>query len=259
MKIVFLVLAFVFGAAMGSFLCCQARRLHLMDTKHKKLGNRSVCLHCGKKLKWYHNIPIVSWCLQKGKCVYCHKKIGFPEILSELGSAIAITAVSFNFNFPATGVQDYILYIVTILFTLSLIFLAIYDGMYGELPTFALIISLILGLITMLVNLSPDFSGPHILDALGGVAILGGVYLLLYLFSRGKWVGNGDYILGTAIAAALSSTWFSLLILFISNLSATIIMYPFVIKNKNHKIYFGPFLVLAYVIIKLCENILVIP
>ena len=65
METVFLVGLFILGACFGSFLCCQARRLRIKD-KHgkksvKKLGSRSVCLHCKAKLKWYDNIPIISW------------------------------------------------------------------------------------------------------------------------------------------------------------------------------------------------------
>ena len=78
--------------------------------------------------------------------------------------------------------------------------------------------------------------------------MLGGLYLILFLVSKGKWVGDGDWILGSIIAIALGKPWLALIALFLSNLIACMVMYPYV-KNKSKKqIYFGPFLVIAYVI-----------
>ena len=35
----------------------------------------SHCMVCGHRLRWYENIPLVSWCLQKGKCRACRAPI----------------------------------------------------------------------------------------------------------------------------------------------------------------------------------------
>lgn len=251
MQIGFGVLMFVFGAIIGSFLCCQVRRLHLLDTKKKRLGSRSVCLYCKKQLKWYENIPIVSWTIQGGKCRKCKKKIGCGEILAELGLAVAFTCVSTTINIYSAGVLEWAQFGAVVLFVSSLGFLAIYDGIYGELPDEALYFSFMFSLIVVLTSHWDAFSWEVLLDTLFSVAILGGIYLFLYLLSKSfktKLVGDGDWLLGSIIAIALGKPWLALIVLFLSNLIACLVMYPFVKNKKNKVIYFGPFLVIAYII-----------
>ncbi len=244
---------FILGAAIGSFLCCQARRLRLKETKKQKLGSRSVCLKCKHQLKWYDNIPIISWLILRGKCRKCGKKIGILELLSELGLAIALTLVSLTFDLASATPLSIVIFAILLLLTISLGFLAIYDGMSGELPVFALTISGICAII--LVTLKgwagftiSGFSLELILKPVLAALLFGGVYLILYKISKGKWVGDGDWILAGIIGLALGSPWLALIALFLSNLSATLIMYPLVKKRRSHKIYFGPFLVLAFVL-----------
>lgn len=241
MQIILAILSFIVGACIGSFLCCQARRLHLKATKGKKLGNRSVCLKCKTKLKWYDNIPIVSWLALKGKCRKCGKKIGAGELISELLAATSFLLLSFNLN-----LENHYFLITFILLIINLLFLAIYDGLYGELPTTFLITAIIFAAITALVSQWPDF--PNLIDYLLSVAILGGTYLALYLVSKGKWVGDGDWLLGVALGLLLGSPWLALIALFLSNFLACLVMLP-LIKGKNHKIPFGPFLVAATITI----------
>lgn len=257
MQIVFFILLFILGACFGSFLCCQARRLHLKTQKNpKKLNKRSVCLSCGYQLKWYDNIPIFSWLTLKGKCRKCGKKIGVAELLSELGLGLAflllgISAYYNGLSFSSPSIIAWCLFVFTLIFTLILSFLAIYDGLYGELPTLGLIIA-ILGAIVIVVlrELGTTTIFPDLIDLLFAVLILGGIYFVLYLVSKGKWVGDGDWLLGTAIALALGTPWFAIIALFISNLLACIIMFPIVKKTHHTKIYFGPFMVVAFVLVQ---------
>ena len=80
------------------------------------------------------------------------------------------------------------------------------------------------------------------------MALLGGVYLVLYLISKGKWVGDGDWILAAALGLILYYPWCALIALLTANVLACVVMLPFVIRNKNHQIYMGPFLVAGYVV-----------
>ncbi len=251
MGILVLILLFIVGACFGSFLCCQARRLHLRG-EHKKLGRRSVCLNCKAKLKWYDNIPIISWLILKGKCRKCGKRIGAAEILSEIGLgltfalflfAASLSNKSLNLFFENAPIS-YLLHILVLVLVLVLAFLAIYDGLYGELPTPFLFIAIVLALFIVALQ----FSLPSLVNILLSVIILGGVYLVLYLVSKGKWVGDGDWLLGVAIGLVLGHPWLTLLTLFLSNFLACLIMFPKT-KGKNKRIPFGPFLVAAFFII----------
>jgi len=246
---------FILGACFGSFLCCEARRLRLKNQKKgsEKLGSRSVCLHCGYQLEWYDNIPILSWLLLRGKCRKCHKKIGLAEVISEVSMGLAFLALSTTVNFDSTTPLAWVIFACTLILMLPLGFLAIYDGIYGELPVRYLYISIAISAVIMILKtianlIAAPFSAATILDPLGSVVILGGLYLILYLVSKGKWVGDGDWLLGVALGLALSSTWLALVVLFIANLLACLVMAPTTIKSKHKKIYFGPFLVIAFVI-----------
>lgn len=256
MKPIFLTLMFILGACFGSFLCCQARRIYLSTSskKKKKLGKRSVCLHCGYKLKWYDNIPIFSWFFLKGECRKCHKKIGVAEFLSEILTGLAFLMIGTTLDIEWMSVYGTVNFVFTMIFLIVAIFLAIYDGLYGVLPVLGLTIAIAIGFVKVatLIIITAVMDGiatpvPFLMP-LAAVSILGGVYLVLYLVSKGKWVGDGDWLLGVAIGLVLMEPWLALITLFIANVLACIIMAPVVKKTKNSKIYFGPFMVIAFVV-----------
>ena len=265
---------FVLGTVFGSFFCCQVRRREEKEgvfegirsaaarerareprgdgrerrgpKKHSSsLPIYSICLHCKKKLSWYDNIPIVSWLILRGRCRNCHKKIGSAEIISELASGLALLLIATTINVEVATPENWLTFTLITIFTLSLLFLAIYDGITGKLPVAGLITSVILAALSIVPAAINNFSAMPFLSA----ALFGGIYLALYLVSKGKWVGDGDWILAGAIGLGLGHPWLSAIALFVANLSACLIMYPIVKNKKNHQIYFGPFLVLSFVIV----------
>ena len=251
MQAIFLVFLFVLGACVGSFLCCQARRPRLKEKGEKPLGQRSVCPKCRYQLKWYDNLPIISWFILKGRCRKCRKKIGLAEITSEILMALSFVAIGTTISPELPMPLVWIIFILSLVFVSSLGFLAIYDGLYGELPSLCLTFSIICAIIIVILREWTSFSGwqnlgLHLGDLGLSIAVLGGLYFILYKVPRGKWVGDGDWILGLAIAIALGHPWLCLIVLFISNLLACLVMLPFIKKTK--KIHFGPFLVAAYII-----------
>lgn len=274
MIIIYFVILFIVGTCLGSFLCCQARRYHFRTSSqhHVKqasrsskdkslktkstppLSSRSICLHCGYQLRWYDNVPVVSWLALRGKCRECGKGIGLAELLSELGTGVAFLLIGTTIDIATATPLQYFSFIATILLTLTLIFLAIYDGLYGELPTLCLIFAIIFALVVLALKevgiiTTVGFSANLIWRPLVSVLVLGGLYLILYLISKGKWVGDGDWLLGTAIGLALYEPWLSLVTLFVANLLACLIMAPAMRHRSSHKIYFGPFLVIAYIVV----------
>ena len=263
MRVLFLILLFILGACLGSFLCCQVRRLRLKISAKRKpqksLGPRSVCLHCKYQLKWYDNIPILSWLLLRGKCRQCKHPIGVAEILSELGLGVAFLALGTTFDLSTSDPLTWTTFIIALVFTSVLAFLAIYDGAYGELPTKLLIISIILAIIGLSLQharilITTGFAPELIYQPLLSVLILGGLYLTLYLVSKGKWVGDGDWLLATAIGIALGHPWLALITLFLANLLACLFALPRLKQTK--KIYLGPFLVASFVIVYSFSNAL---
>ncbi len=258
MQIALYILLFVIGSCVGSFLCCQARRLHLRTTagKHsrKSLGSRSVCVHCHYQLAWYDNIPLLSWLALRGKCRKCGHSIGIAEFLSELGLGLAYALLGNTITIATAGPLAWGSFIAVLALATVLGFLAIYDGLYGELPVLYLTISIICATIVLILQywsslLVAPFSMASLLPPLGSVAILGGLYFILYLVSHGKWVGDGDWLLGIAIGLALASPWLALITLFLANTLACLVSLPAFAKSRTRRIHFGPFMVAAGIIV----------
>lgn len=265
MKIFILIFLFILGAVMGSFVCCQARRRRLSETKRGKLGKRSVCLKCKYQLKWYDNIPIISWILLRGKCRKCGKKIGKLEFLSEILMAVAFLLTGMFGSLTLEYAYFGPLYLLVILIFITLLgYLAIYDGKWGELPSRELILSVVCGVVLLglkqwslyLSEQSLGFLGGSLLTALGGVGILAGIYFLIYFVSKERLVGGGDWILGLALSLALGNWWLALITMFLSNALASIVMAPQTIKKKNKKIFFGPWMILGFFIVYIFQEYL---
>ena len=180
-----------------------------------------------------------------GKCRFCHKKIGIAEILAEVLTGVGFLVLATTVNVETATPLEWARFATVAILATVLFFLAIYDGLYGELPVLILTISVICAIITLIPQMWAGFLVDPILAGL----LYGGIYLLLYIVSRGKWVGDGDFILALTIGLALGSPWLSLVALFVANLSASIVMLPFLKKTKNHQIYFGPFLVWSFVVV----------
>lgn len=185
------------------------------------------------------------------------------EFLSEISLAFGFLAIATTINISTTSILDWCIFVATILLIIPLGFLAIYDGKWGELPNFAIIISIIIALILSALEqteiyLAEGFSFTPIINVAASVTVLGGVYFVLHVVSKGRWVGDGDWLLGFAIGLALADPWLALVALFTANLLACVIMAPIIKKTKNKTIHFGPFLVLAFVITLALKCVIII-
>lgn len=256
--IVFVILMFVLGAVFGSFACCQAWRLRYKAAKKKNLGKRSVCLSCNHQLEWYDNVPIISWLTLKGKCRYCHKKIGKAELWSEVLFALTFLGLGLKFILDANfGSLSIIHFIVLLIFVVVIGTLAIYDAKWGELPMPLLIASIIIGVVLLVIQqFITGWSLGSLISALVGVLILALPMFLLYKLSHEKLMGGGDWWLALAIALALGNWWLALWVMFLSNALGCIVMLPKLSKEKKHVVYFGPFLVAGFIVIFLLSGLL---
>lgn len=77
----FTIMFFIFGLLIGSFLNVVILRL---PKKKDLVYDRSECPKCNAKLKWFHNIPVLSFVILKGKCGFCKNRISWRYPLIEL-------------------------------------------------------------------------------------------------------------------------------------------------------------------------------
>jgi len=89
------IIGFIFGIIVGSFLNVVIYRI---PKEESILFPASHCQSCNKPLKFYHNIPLVSWLFLGGKCSYCKTPISIQYPLVELVSGIIALLVVHKFG-----------------------------------------------------------------------------------------------------------------------------------------------------------------
>lgn len=90
--LIFLIFAFLFGASIGSFLNVVILRL----PKDESLWRRgSHCFSCDKPIPWYHNIPVVSYLVLRGKCAMCGAPFSPQYFFVELITGTAFTLLCY--------------------------------------------------------------------------------------------------------------------------------------------------------------------
>lgn len=270
----FCLILFVLGSIFGSFACASVWRLRANEIRYLKKNNisidksdsnstsklvsksilkdRSICLHCGHELSWYDLIPMVSWIYLKGKCRYCHKKIGKLELFSEfsLGLIFAVSYIFWPFGFESFPLI--IMFVIWLISCILLCVIFIYDLMWSEIPSVISYSYITLGLCYAAINLYQiNFNFDALLSIIGSIFVLSIVYLILFVVSKGSWIGFGDIILGFGLALFILKWEYSLVCLFLANLIGTMVVVPGLLSKKvtrTSRVPFGPFLIVGFLI-----------
>jgi leader peptidase (prepilin peptidase)/N-methyltransferase len=225
---------FLFGLLVGSFLNCLVYRLNQEDNLKSFLKGRSYCPKCRRTLAWFDNLPLLSFCLLKGRCRQCHSSISFQYPLSELFTGIfsllvwrlSGQAITFGFFFNL-----FFLYVLIAIFLSDLNYRTIPD----QITYPALTISLFFILF--------DKAYLNILTGL----VSAGFFLVLFLITKQKGIGFGDMklagLMGLVLGFPKTIVAFYLAFLTGACLGAILVL----IKKKKFKseISFGPFLAVA--------------
>ena len=236
---------FILGLILGSFFNVLIIRL----PKNKKgiLSGRSYCPNCKKKIKWFDNLPVISFINLKGRCRKCKKNISAQYPLIEIISAISFIFLFFYFDnyFEA-------LYFQLIILILIAIFLI--DLRHSIIPN-ELNYSLILIAFLQIFILNFDnFFIKDINQALiGGILGYGVIWLIIFLYDKLRNIeamGFGDAKLMTAIGVLFG--WKSIpFVLFFASIIGLLIVVPSLInkkKNLTTQIPFGPALIVSAVL-----------
>jgi prepilin signal peptidase PulO-like enzyme (type II secretory pathway) len=216
--------------------------------------DRSRCLHCNNELAWYDLLPLASWLSTRGKCRYCHKSIGWFEPVIEIGTAtLFVSFLYFWLNVQGiASIADMGLLLIWLTILVMMVIMFAYDAKWFLLPDVIMLPVIGLSAVIALVRImsAPDVL-TEILMTVGSVAILGGLYLLLWLVSRGGWVGFGDVKLGLALGLLLGSWQLAFLALFLANFFGLLVVLPGLVTRKigrGSHIPFGPMLMLGFIV-----------
>jgi len=231
MQIIWGVIITIIGLAIGSFLNVCIYRIPLGMSL---LYPPSHCPYCGKKIKFYDNIPLVSYIVLGGKCRYCKHPIPFRYFLVEL-----LTGVLFLLAFIRFGLSFELLRNLVFISVSECI--AFIDGEKMIVPDVVTFPTIVLG---ALMALYPG--GFSIVSGLIGAA-LGALIMLFFrlmgkaLFKR-EALGDGDIVIMAMIGIFTGPMGVFISILF-GSLIGSIIGIFLVIKNKTEILPFGPFLI----------------
>ena len=119
---------FVIAASFGSFFKLAVDRY---GTSESIVFKPSFCLNCRKNLYWWHNIPILSFLILRGKCFFCKSKIDVNCFYSELSTALVALIVFVNSCNKNLGFFESILFL---LFFMVLMLLSVFDLKHRIIP-----------------------------------------------------------------------------------------------------------------------------
>lgn len=167
------ILAFIFGTIFGSFFNVVIYRLPNNISIIKPVSH---CPVCNERIKWYHNVPLLSYVFLRGKCAYCGAKIPFSYFAVELLTGTAFLVLLVKDGFGKSYFFDLLIFSV-------LLIQSIIDFKYMEVQAILNDILLIAGVFYIVF----DYSFSLVVFSI----CISTVFLLLYFFYRNK-LGFGD-------------------------------------------------------------------
>ena len=267
----------IIGAALGSFAGAQVWRLRARQlvedkragvkvnqkeykrllplTKQKFLQDRSIDLDTGKQLQWYDMIPIVSWLALRGKSRYSGKPIGYFEFIIEIGLALFFVGSFVFWAAPLTTPLEITKFVVWLIAGVLLAIQFATDYKWSILWSMISYALIGVGVIYATLTVIGSVDTVAALWSVGGaVAVLGGLYFVLYAVSRERWVGFGDVVLGIALGLLLADWMLAIVALFMANLiGSVVVLVGFATKRvtRGQHVPFGPFFIAGAVVAQL--------
>lgn len=201
---------------------------------------RSRCPHCGHGIRWYENIPVLSWLALKGRCSACQAPISGRYPLIELLSALIAGVCAWQFEHDA-----WLLFALYASFTL--LALAVIDLDTTLLPDDLTYPLLWIGLLAALIGVSPVSLADAVAGAMAGYLALWSLYWVFKLLTGKEGMGYGDFKLLAALGAWLGWQYLPLVIL-LSSLVGLVFAVAMLATGKLQRrqgIPFGPWLAIA--------------
>ncbi|MCF7790579.1 MAG: prepilin peptidase [Victivallales bacterium] len=244
------VFIFIFGLCFGSFLnVC----IYRFPRKESVMFGASHCTNCGCRIRFYENIPLISWLLLRGKCSKCRSKISVTYPLIELITGVLVYFLWLEAKGTPYPIQQFLMYLNLTFLLIPTFFIDLkYHLIPNRLTFTALYISIALVLLFPQLTNCDGIINAFTNSFLGftvSVSILLIFAFLGKLVSKKDIIGWGDIKFIGVLGAAFgyySYSW--LAILLISSWLGAIfglILIIFRKKRWTEAIPFGPFLVIG--------------
>ena len=230
---------FILGLILGSFFNVCIWRIPRDQSIVKP---PSHCPACNRDIKWYDNIPLVSYIILRGKCRACGERISIRYPAIELASGILIAYTYWHFGF-SPFLPFALIYIS------FMIIMFVIDLEHFILPDRFTLTLIPIGFISSFFR--EDFSWKDsLLGMLAGGGLIALFSIFYYLYKRKVGMGGGDIKLMAAVGAYLGAK-LALLSIVIGSVGGVLVMLPIMAirkKKMDTMLPFGPFLTIAAVI-----------
>lgn len=253
-----LVIFFILGLIVGSFLNVVIARLHTAET----ILGHSHCPRCQAKIRWYDNIPLFSFVVLGTKCRDCREKISWQYPAVELTTGILFALVG-SYFLNANNAQSWLATFYYLIIFALLLVIFVYDFRHMEVPMIAVWLGIGITVAYYLLFDWMNFSGSlgiMSLNIFSGMLAGAAAFLFFFLLSAGsreKWMGMGDSYV--ALLAGLAVKWpgiFAALILaFAIGAIYGIILIVSGKKTMKSQVPFAPFLVAGTILVILIPKI----
>lgn len=243
-----LIIFFIIGLMVGSFLNVVIYRLNLLES----VMGRSHCPSCKKKIRWYDNVPVLSFVILGMKCRDCGDKISwqYPAVEILTGAVFALVG---NYFFFLNDPQSWITAFFYLAIFSSFIVISVYDFKYMEVPMLIVWLGIGAAVVYYLyfdwINFSPQ-TGLLALKVYSGTLAGFAAFMIFFLFSAGsreKLMGMGDAYVAM-LAGALTgwpNIFWALMLAFSAGAIYGIILIMVGRKTMKSQVPFAPFLAIG--------------
>ncbi len=265
--LIFVAVAFAFALMIGSFLNVVIHRLPIMmqrewrdqcdelrdalpadlpKGKFNLVVPRSRCPACGKTIKAWQNIPVLSYLLLEARCGNCNESISVRYPLVEMLTAALAALCAWHFGFGWEA-------LMAIGLTCALVAISLIDVDHQIIPDSIVLplmwVGLIMSLFHPLAGAETLFVSPRdaIIGALAGYLSLWSVYQLFKLVTGKEGMGYGDFKLLAALGAWLGWQTLHIIILMSAVVGAVVGIAMILLRGRDRQlpIPFGPYLAAA--------------
>lgn len=193
MNLLIFVFIFLLGTIIGSFLNVVIYRF---NTGKTIVNSRSICMTCNRTLRWFELIPILSFVMQNGKCRRCKEVISYQYPIVEFIGGLVFVLVAYHFApMLLYSISLYVFLVTFFVFIFSiLIVISVYDLRHKIIPDKLVYLFSAVSFVSIFINhtqFGPLFILPTFYNIIAG-PLLALPFALLWLVSRGKWMGLGD-------------------------------------------------------------------
>jgi leader peptidase (prepilin peptidase)/N-methyltransferase len=218
--------------ALGSFLNVVAARVPL---RRSIVRPPSACMSCGEQIRWYDNIPLLSFALLRGRCRHCQARIPWVYPAVELLTAVLVAGCVLAFGLTADA-------LVASFVCAALVAISAIDFEHQIIPNRIVVPAAALVLVAnTAIHPSPRW-------ALGALGAAGFLFAAALVYPAG--MGMGDVKLALLMGAALGKTVGVALMagMLAAMVPSLVLMARHGTKARKMKIPFGPFLAIGAVV-----------